>query len=947
MDTMSLTRLFSSLLLDSAAKGTVLLLLAWLAVGLARRSSAALRHSIWCLAMVGLLLLPVASWLLPTWQIPILHPEAATVVEASVPGPTRASLETGESPSIMGNPQSPRTIKQLDVSRPMVDPSMVEAPSVVPPVIESPLATQAIVEPTAWSLSTVEWVALVVCAGWILGVILFGTLLLVGLWRTVRMRNRSVVIDDGEWPGMLTELRQRLGLSRSVELREHAESVVPLTWGIWRPVVLVPQVAREWAEPMRRAVLLHELAHVQRGDVACQVLGRLTCVLYWFHPLSWFALRQLRQEREQACDDAVVQSGEKASDYAEQLLAVARLCCAPQGLSLGVAMAEGSSLERRVKSLFDSARSHGPLTRRVAIASLVIGGAILAGLAPIQPTASQAEPVKVETPKPAEPQPAQILESRIQDGEAAKKQMDLLQPVFGKAKLGIQLGLAIGSLERTFPEGGRIPLWLFYRNVGDKELTFQTSQDYMNDPVTVTDGNGKRVQVSFVMHWMEIAPLTITLKPGEIWCIATTGLNLGQPMPSIKPVAGKYKLTYPQGIWDVNTTPQLRTDIPVLPSLPPNISPANPDAPPSPATPVGQMVETPNWSEHLDAGAIEFEIAPGPNGQPEARVLASTVAPTGESPRNAKEEPEAIATVKDLIIQGQVVDAGGQPIAQAKVIYPLNMKEGSASPQILESQSDERGEFRFTISRELSEKVYFSGKDVVWATIEGDGIGAAISLLSADRSAMTRIVIPDKEPVEFVVQSDSGQPLAGVSVIPEYLRIPNWDGKSEDQQGAVTRIPDLLKPRFTKVSDAEGRVVFDEVPRKWHRDLKITSEQYGVQSFSDPRKFLKLLPVAPITGTLSNGQAGVKLTFTIPHEYAGSYINASAETLTDAAGHFSIPKFPIGPIEITSSDLQGPMFLEEAPREVTANTKNHFDLKVIAGIKVQGRVMLEKPSRGV
>jgi hypothetical protein len=230
-----------------------------------------------------------------------------------------------------------------------------------------------------------------------LGVALFGVLLPVGLWRTVKLRRTSLAVSDGVWPGMLTELRQRLGLSRSVELREHAQSVVPLTWGIWRPVVLLPKLARAWEEPMQRAVLLHELAHVQRGDVACQVLGRLTCVLYWFHPLTWFALRQLRQEREQACDDAVVQSGEKASDYAEQLLEVARLCCAPRGLSLGVGMAEGSSLETRVKSLFDTARGHGPVSRRVAIASLLIGGAILAGLAPIEPTASQAETTANQT----------------------------------------------------------------------------------------------------------------------------------------------------------------------------------------------------------------------------------------------------------------------------------------------------------------------------------------------------------------------------------------------------------------------------------------------------------------------------------------------------------------------------------------------------------------------
>ncbi len=86
------------------------------------------------------------------------------------------------------------------------------------------------------------------------------------------------------------------------------------------------------------------------------------------------------------------------------------------------------------------------------------------------------------------------LMSRVISGPAAKEQMELLKPVFGEAKRGIQLGLAVGSLERTFPQGGRIPLWLFYRNLGDKELTFHLSQDFMNHPATVTDANGNRVQ---------------------------------------------------------------------------------------------------------------------------------------------------------------------------------------------------------------------------------------------------------------------------------------------------------------------------------------------------------------------------------------------------------------------------------------------------------------------
>lgn len=703
MDALTLSDSFASLLVDTAAKGTVLLLLATLAAWFCRRSSAALRHAIWCMAMGGLLALPIASWAMPSWQLPILPPTPVSEF-AQLPASTQ-SLPNGirsaaDSTAIKTSvpPQSPP--RSTDATSSTVVTPVAKAPPVSSPVEAS---VPAIVEPQTPRWSTIECSSLVLVAAWCLGVTAYGCWLVAGLCWTIRLRKRSVAVVDDEWAGMLTKLRQRLGLSRSTELREHTESIIPLTWGIWRPVILIPRSARSWSEPMRRAVVLHELAHVQRGDVAFQMLGRVACVFYWFHPLAWFALRQLLQEREQACDDAVVQSGEKASDYAEQLLAVARLCCVPRGLSLGVAMAEGSSLERRVVTLFDNTRSHGPLTRSAAIASLMICGAILVGLAPLQPATSQAE--------------------------------------------------------------------------------------------------------------------------------------------------------------------------------------------------------------------------------------------SGEQPK--------IASVTNPIFMAQVVDARGKPIAHAKVIFPFNMNDGRVSPQMLESLCDERGEVHVELSRNLIEKASFNLRDVVWAVKDGHAIGAAMSLFSADRSAITRIVIPDKEPVEFIVQSDSGQPLAGVSVTPESLIVPNWNGNSEDQQGAVTRIPEPLQPRLTKVSDSEGRIVFDEFPRNWHNQLQMTSEQYGVQYFSAPRKFLRLLPVTSISGKLSNSQPGVKLICTIPHQYAGSYINASAEAITDAAGNFSIPKFPIGPVTITSVDLQGPMFLEDAPREVAKDSKNHFDLKVVPGIKVHGRVMLEKPSRGI
>jgi len=99
---------------------------------------------------------------------------------------------------------------------------------------------------------------------------------------------------------------------------------MPLTWGILRPVVLLPEGAREWPPARLRSVLLHELVHVERLDLLAQAIAQAACCLYWFHPLAWMAARQLRKERERACDDLVLSAGARPVTYADQLLEIAR-----------------------------------------------------------------------------------------------------------------------------------------------------------------------------------------------------------------------------------------------------------------------------------------------------------------------------------------------------------------------------------------------------------------------------------------------------------------------------------------------------------------------------------------------------------------------------------------------------------------------------------------------
>jgi len=189
-----------------------------------------------------------------------------------------------------------------------------------------------------------------------------------------------------------------------VELREHPGQFVPLTLGVFRPVVVLPRQARDWTDRLKRMVLLHELAHVRRRDVAYQWLGRLACAFYWFHPLAWWGLRRLRQEREQACDDLVIHCGERATEYAEELLSVAKHFQTQRGLPCAVAMARNGNLEVRMRSLFDTdvVRSHAPLGRVVACVLLIAMGFVSVTVAAVR---LAAEPQKPNGQGPASQEP--------------------------------------------------------------------------------------------------------------------------------------------------------------------------------------------------------------------------------------------------------------------------------------------------------------------------------------------------------------------------------------------------------------------------------------------------------------------------------------------------------------------------------------------------------------
>jgi TonB family protein len=168
-----------------------------------------------------------------------------------------------------------------------------------------------------------------------------------------------------------------MAISRGVRVLESSGAAVPMTWGTLRPVVMLPETARDWPAARLHAVLLHELIHVRRNDLLAQVAAQAACCVYWFHPMVWMAVRQLRKERETACDDAVLSRGVLAPDYAGHLLELARGMIRRRSLADAPAMAESGDLELRVRAVLDRGRNRAPLNRRLVGVVAVLACALM------------------------------------------------------------------------------------------------------------------------------------------------------------------------------------------------------------------------------------------------------------------------------------------------------------------------------------------------------------------------------------------------------------------------------------------------------------------------------------------------------------------------------------------------------------------------------------------
>jgi beta-lactamase regulating signal transducer with metallopeptidase domain/thiol-disulfide isomerase/thioredoxin/protocatechuate 3,4-dioxygenase beta subunit len=729
-----------NLLAGASIRVTLVLMVAAVLAVAMMRCSAAARHRVWALCLLATLLVPIASIGLPQWGVEVIETQTA-IRPAAIPEVT--TIAPTVSPHVAHGPITVEPAEFSLAPHPTTAPPADRASTFEPDVSSSSSAA---------SWQGTEWLVVV----WAVGA---GASLLwvaVGIGAAARLVSRCGDLAEPDWLALLASLQSQTRIRRRICLRQTERSMSPVAWGWWRPRIVLPESCENWSAERRRSVLLHELAHIERGDWTWQMLANVACAAWWFHPLVWLAGSRLRKEGEQAADDFVLQRGQAAPSYANELVSIASELAHTRWLGPAQAMFRTSQLEGRVLAILDRSRSRRGLTRGFALATLLAGTLVAVPVAMLTPTARQAEasttadrseedeatvaaatpeestksddkiqvaPDSAPTPLAASKDEATTFEIRVVDQNTQQPIEEAAVTMEFNGRTTAAMTGTHGRHVARFPKApidtayvtirkrGYVPLWTSWRKLpGGEGITLPASYTFKLEPGTSIGGVVVNEQQKPVVG----AKVFVTL-PG-------TGADRVQEMRGPTPYLQDHAIkTDEHGRW--------RCDI--LPA---------------------ELNEVWVRVEHKD-------------------YVGYTSRSGDRIPMTALRDASAVTTLRQgFAVEGRVLDPDGQPIANASVARGAHRFRSS----YVETRTDSDGRFRFRMSEEG-----------LFLTIQASGFAPQIQQFDLRKTpGPIEIRLAKGSPLRGRIVDAEGQPIAGASVTATAWRGHNtirWDGKADSE----------------------------------------------------------------------------------------------------------------------------------------------------------------------
>ena len=338
------------------------------------RNSLPMRHALLVAGLTGSLVGPV---FIPLLHLPTLW--ALAPQERSEPVP-----EEPESQSVTIARRD--AMRQAEMLRPMqitgdierepltaqrlpsiVEPHPAGAPSSDDAVSHAPIPPQM-----SWTQSNMaRLTGTLLCAIWTLGAAIALIRASVCLAKLRRWLRTVAVADSPHLASAIQCAADRVGLHRSVTVCQSGVLPAPVTMGLLRPCIVVPNGIESTLMPDQlRAVLQHEMAHIARFDLWIGLLQQAAHIVHWWNPLVRLTNRRIADVREQICDDIALCGLAEPTSYAATLINLAERCsgCVSVPATLGIGSSPAGQLEKRICHIVSpSDIRHIHLTRRSVI----------------------------------------------------------------------------------------------------------------------------------------------------------------------------------------------------------------------------------------------------------------------------------------------------------------------------------------------------------------------------------------------------------------------------------------------------------------------------------------------------------------------------------------------------------------------------------------------------
>ena len=358
---------------------------------------------------------------------------------------------------------------------------------IAPPTEQFELATS---NTPGWFdvLGELTWRSWLVLA-WLGGIAWQVGCMLIQRRRLARLLARALPATDPRLLAVMEQAAAQLGLSRRPSLVLTDEESAPFVCGQLRPVVVLPRsLLAELDADSWRMVLLHELAHLKRGDLWWGWLPALVRMVYFFHPVAHWVSFRIRLERELACDQlAMALTGRSAADYAEVLVQVVSHASMPAALTMGSLKGLNTFWKRRLTMLPSTSQSSPHLSRLTCLAIV-----LAAVVACVLPTVQHA-PAEVQAQE-AQPEAKAKTKGRLYvstvlryktDGDEEKTEYSVIiaiDPATGKWQK-----IANGHDGRVSPDGQT----LVFSRLDDGIWNCDTAGS--NNPGKISDKSGRPV----------------------------------------------------------------------------------------------------------------------------------------------------------------------------------------------------------------------------------------------------------------------------------------------------------------------------------------------------------------------------------------------------------------------------------------------------------------------